>query len=98
MNNGKQDGQRHAPLPTVTAETAQQIQDAYSSIAKWLLANTAVLEVWSVISDLPKVHTPDNSLTLDAGTWFFMRVALPPHPEEAGIISFVSDVAFTKER
>lgn len=54
-----------------------------------------VLEVWSVISDLPEVKTPDSSLTLDAGTWFFVRVALPPHPDEARIISFVPELSAT---
>jgi len=97
MNDGKQDEQKHGQLPLPQMETTQQIQEAYSVIARWLLASTAVLEVWSVISDLPKINTPDNSLMLDAGTWFLMRVALPPHPEEGSIISFVSDVTFNEE-
>ena len=91
MNDGKQDEQRHEPL--LNPSMNQEIQEAYAAIARWLLGDKAVLEVWSVISDLPEVSTPDSSLTLDAGTWFFMRVALPPHPDEARIISFVPDMS-----
>ena len=83
MSNGKQDVPRPERLPesSVTA--------AYLLYARWLLGNPAVLEVWAVTSDLPEIGTPEAAVTLDAGTWFLCRLALPPLPGGHAIISFV---------
>ena len=83
MNSGKTNGQ----LPEPTKEN--DLPEVYLACARWLLENPAVLEVWSLVSDLPEIAIPETSVTLDAGTWFLCRVSLPPIPDESGIICFV---------
>ena len=83
MNNGKPNEQ----LPEPTSEN--ELPEVYLACARWLLENPAVLEVWSLVSDLPEIAIPEMAVTLDAGTWFLCRVSLPPIPGENGIICFV---------
>jgi hypothetical protein len=83
MNNGKP----NEPLPELRSE--EELPEVYLAYARWLLDNPAVLEVWSLVSDLPEIAVPETAVTLDAGTWFLCRVALPPIPDEDGIICFV---------
>jgi hypothetical protein len=83
MNSGKPS----APPPERWQEN--EMPEAYLAYAKWFLANSAVLEVWGLISSLPEIGTPQTTVTLDAGTWFLCRMALPPIPEGEAIISFV---------
>lgn len=83
MNNGKQD-ERPPELGD-----KKEIPEVYLAYARWLLENPAVLEVWSLVSDLPEIAIPETAVTLDAGTWFLCRVNLPPIPAESGIICFV---------
>lgn len=85
MNSGKQDA-RPPALPD------ESIPEAYLQCARWLLQQPQVLEVWSIVSDLPEIATPDSSVTLDAGTWFLFRVQLPPVPDGESIISFVRQI------
>ena len=72
-------------------EEENRVPAAYLACARWLLENPAVLEVWSLVSDLPEIAVPETSVTLDAGSWFLCRVNLPPIPDESGIICFVPD-------
>lgn len=67
-----------------------ELPEVYLACARWLLENPAVLEVWSLVSDLPEIAIPETAVTLDAGTWFLCRMSLPPIPDESGIICFVS--------
>jgi len=83
MNSGKINEQ-----PPETKDE-NGLPEVYLACARWLLANPAVLEVWSLVSDLPEIAIPEVAVTLDAGTWFLCRVSLPPIPEESGIICFV---------
>ena len=83
MNNGKTNGQ----LPEPTKEN--DLPEVYLACARWLLENPAVLEVWSLVSNLPEIAIPETVVTLDAGIWFVCRVSLPPIPDESGIICFV---------
>ena len=83
MSNGKQG----EPLPERT--TQSDVPETYLTCARWLLQNPAVLEVWSLVSALPEIATPEATVTLDAGTWFLCRVDLPPMAEGEGIMSFM---------
>jgi hypothetical protein len=83
MNSGKPNER----LPELTNEN--ELPEVYLACARWLLENPAVLEVWSLVSDLPEIAIPETAVTLDAGTWFLCRVSLPPIPDESGIICFV---------
>ena len=84
MNSGKPN--ERPPEPT----NENELPEVYLACARWLLENPAVLEVWGLVSDLPKISIPETMVTLDAGTWFLCRVSLPPIPDESGIICFVS--------
>ncbi len=86
MNNGNKD---ERPLERLAEQPEDNVPPAYLAYARWLLQNPQVLEVWSVVSDLPEITTPNAGVTLDAGTWFLCRVEMPPTPD--GIISFVPD-------
>ena len=105
MNSGKRDEKQHAPrlVPPVNKKENNEIPQPVLTCAKWLLDNPQVLEVWGMVSDLPEIRTPNASLTLDAGTWFLCRIAMPPRVGEGGaedgavdltdtIISFVPKV------
>ena len=83
MNNGKPKEQPSA------IRDENKLPEAYLACAKWLLDNPEVLEVWSLVSDLPEIAIPETEVTLDAGTWFLCRVNLPPIPGKSGIICFV---------
>ena len=83
MNSGKLSEQP----PELTNEN--DLPEVYLACARWLLENPAVLEVWSLVSDLPEISIPETAVTLDAGIWFVCRVSLPPIPDESGIIFFV---------
>ena len=87
MNNGKNvavlpeqppdNATKNKPIPAATLAP-------YLACARWLLQNPQVLEIWGMVSDLPQVSIPEASVTLDAGTWFLCRVALPPIEETPG--------------
>ena len=83
MNSGKLNEQP----PELKNEN--ELPEVYLACARWLLENPAVLEVWSLVSDLPEISIPETAVTLDAGIWFVCRVSLPPIPDESGIIFFV---------
>jgi len=83
MNNRKPKDQ---PL---AIKDEKELPEAYLVCARWLLDNPEVLEVWSLVSDLPEIAIPETEVTLDAGTWFLCRVSLPPIPGKSGIICFV---------
>jgi len=83
MNSGKPN--EWPPEP----KDENELPEVYLACARWLLENPAVLEVWSLVSDLPEIAIPETAVTLDAGTWFLCRVSLPPIPGESGIICFV---------
>ena len=83
MNSGKTSEQPPEPKDEI------ELPEVYLMCARWLLENPAVLEVWSLVSDLPEIAAAETAVTLDAGTWFLCRVSLPPIPEEGGIICFV---------
>ena len=83
MNSGKLNERPSEP------KDENELPEAYLACAKWLLENPVVLEVWSLVSDLPEISIPETAVTLDAGTWFLCRVSLPPIPDESGIICFV---------
>ena len=107
MNDGKNAGPQPERRPKPVWQKSGQskrpgtneIPVAYLTCARWLLDNPQVLEVWGMVSDLPEISTPEASVTLDAGTWFLCRVALPPRDGAANadrltdsIISFVPKV------
>ena len=85
MSDGKQDEPR-------LVLQSQGVPEPYLGFARWLYEHSDVLEVWSVVSDLPEISVPEASVTLDAGTWFLCRMNMPPIPGEGGIISFVRQV------
>jgi hypothetical protein len=71
---------------------SEGVVEPYLGFARWLYEHPDVLEVWSVVSDLPEISVAEVSVTLDAGTWFLCRMNMPPIPGEGGIISFVRQV------
>lgn len=83
MNSGKPN--EWPPEP----KDENELPEVYLACARWLLENPAVLEVWSLVSDLPEIAIPETAVTLDAGTWFLCRVSLPPILDKSGIICFV---------
>ena len=85
MSDGRQDE------PRLVLQN-ESIPEPYLRFARWLYEHPDVLEVWSVVSDLPEISIPEASVTLDAGTWFLCRMNMPPISEESGIISFVRQV------
>jgi hypothetical protein len=85
MNSGKLNVRPPEP------RDENKLPEVYLTCARWLLENPAVLEVWSLVSDLPEISIPETAVTLDAGTWFLCRVSLPPIPDESGIICFVPE-------
>ncbi len=82
MNNGKQNE------PTLE-KSEDNIPTTHLQFIRWLFKNQQVIEVWSLDSDLPFIVTPESAVTLDAGIWYFCRVALPPIPEDTGISRFI---------
>ena len=92
MNNGKRTEQLPEP------KEKNEVPEVYLAYAKWLLENPDVLEVWSLVSDLPEIAIPETEVTLDAGTWFLCRVSLPPIPGESSIICFVPNKHGAKSR
>jgi hypothetical protein len=92
MNNGKRIERSLEP------KEKNGVPEAYLAYARWLLENPAVLEVWSLVSDLPEIAIPEAEVTLDAGTWFLCRVSLPPIPGESSIICFVPNKHRAKSR
>jgi hypothetical protein len=91
MNNGKPLAPQ--PEPPVSATVAPQL----GGFAKWLLDNPQALEVWGLLgARLARVECTalePQSLELDSGDWFLVRVAgLPTTPAVptslSGIVRF----------
>jgi hypothetical protein len=69
------------------------VPDRLQEFAKWLVADQRVIEVWGAqaarVARFECVADEAQSLELDSGDWFLVRVSgLPTTPEPGGIIRF----------
>jgi len=92
------DGQRSEL--TLDVEKTDDLQPELLAFAKWLLSDARTLEVWGLAgakaARVECVADETQSLELDSGDWFLVRVSgvpttpsvLPTMPGTSGIIRF----------
>lgn len=99
MSNGK-----HCE-PTLDVEKTDDLRPELLAFAKWLLSDARTLEVWGLAgakaARVECVSNETQSLELDSGDWFLVRVSgvptvastLPPMPGTSGIMRFRRSLA-----
>lgn len=91
--------------PTLEVEKTDDLRPELLAFAKWLLSDARTLEVWGLAgakaARVECVSNETQSLELDSGDWFLVRVSsmptttsvLPTMPGTSGIIRFRRSLA-----
>lgn len=79
--------------PRLGIEQTDALRPELLAFAKWLLSDEQVLEVWGLAgaksANVECVTDTAQSLELDSGDWFLVRVSgVPTTPGASGIVRF----------